>query len=116
LSGIVTVYAVFGSEEEALRIGRLCVEERLAACVNLLGAVHSIYRWQGKIEEGAEAAALFKTTAQGAEPLIARIAALHSYDVPAAVAWPIAAAHGSYAAWVAEQVRARGEGPPAPAQ
>ncbi|HZF93708.1 MAG TPA: divalent-cation tolerance protein CutA [Allosphingosinicella sp.] len=105
MSGIVTVYAVFGSEEEALRIGRLCVEERLAACVNLIGAVRSIYRWQGKIEEGAEAAALFKTTAEGTEPLIARIAALHSYDVPAAVAWPISEAHGSYAAWVAGEVR-----------
>ena len=105
MSGIVTVYAVFGSEEEALRIGRLCVEERLAACVNLLGAVHSIYRWQGKIEEGAEVAALFKTTAQGADALIARIAALHSYDVPAAVAWPITEAHGPYAAWVTAEAR-----------
>jgi periplasmic divalent cation tolerance protein len=109
LSGIVTVYAVFGSEEEALRIGRLCVEERLAACVNLLGAVHSIYRWQGKIEEGAEVAALFKTTTQGAEPLIARIAALHSYDVPAAVVWPISEAHAPYAAWVAQEARPAGE-------
>ena len=100
MSGIVTVYAVFGSEEEALRIGRACVEERLAACVNLLGRVQSIYRWQGRIEEGTEAAALFKTTAGGAQPLIARIAALHSYDVPAAVAWPISQAHGPYEAWV----------------
>jgi periplasmic divalent cation tolerance protein len=105
LSGIVTVYAVFGSEEEALRIGRLCVEERLAACVNLLGAVQSIYRWQGKIEEATETAALFKTTAEGSEALIRRIAALHGYDVPAAVAWPIADVHGPYAAWVAEEVR-----------
>jgi periplasmic divalent cation tolerance protein len=104
LSGIVTVYAVFGSEEEALRIGRACVEEQLAACVNLLGPVHSIYRWQGKIEEGAEVAALFKTTTEGAETLIARIAALHSYDVPAAVAWPIAAAESAYEAWVRDEV------------
>jgi periplasmic divalent cation tolerance protein len=103
LTAIVTVYAVVGSDEEARRIGRACVEERLAACVNLLGAVHSIYHWQGRIEEGAEVAALFKTTAAGAEALIARIAALHSYDVPAAVAWPIAAAHDPYAAWVAAE-------------
>ncbi len=108
MTGIVTVYAVFASEEEALRIGRTCVEERLAACVNLLGAVHSIYRWEGKIEEGTEVAALFKTTAEAAEPLIARIAALHSYDVAAAVAWPIAEAHAPYAAWVAEAVRPLG--------
>jgi periplasmic divalent cation tolerance protein len=100
VSGILTVYAVFANEEEALRIGRACVEERLAACVNLLGAVHSIYRWQGRIEEGTEVAALFKTSEASADALIARIAGMHSYDVPAAVAWPIAAAHADYAAWV----------------
>jgi periplasmic divalent cation tolerance protein len=100
MTEIVTVYAVFGSEEEARRIGRLCVEERLAACVNVLGAVHSVYRWQGRIEEGAEVAALFKTTRAGAAALIARIAELHSYDVPAVVAWPIADAHPAYADWV----------------
>jgi periplasmic divalent cation tolerance protein len=104
MSGIVTVYAVFADEEEALRIGRLCVEARLAACVNLLGAVRSIYRWHGKIEEGAEVAALFKTSAEGAEALIERIAALHSYEVPAAVAWPIAEAAADYEQWVIEAV------------
>lgn len=103
MSAIVTVYAVFGSDEEARRIGRACVEERLAACVNLLGEVHSIYRWQGRIEEAGEVAALFKTTTEGAERLIARIAELHSYDVPAAVAWPIAEAGAAYAQWVHDE-------------
>lgn len=102
MSGIVTVYATFAGEEEARRIGRLCVEERLAACVNLLGPVHSIYRWQNEIEEAGEVAALFKTTAEGASVLIARIAELHSYDVPAAVVWPVVDAHAPYAAWVAD--------------
>ncbi|MEA3042063.1 MAG: periplasmic divalent cation tolerance protein [Sphingomonadales bacterium] len=109
MSGIVTVYATFASEEEARRIGRTCVEERIAACVNLLGAVHSIYRWEGKIEEAGEAAALFKTTETGAPKLLARIAELHSYDVPAAVVWPIADALGAYRTWVEEGVRAAGE-------
>ena len=103
MSAIVTVYATFGSEEEARRIGRACVEERLAACVNVLGPIHSIYRWQGRIEEAGEAAALFKTTAEGAEALIARIAELHSYDVPAAVAWPIVDALEPYAQWVRDE-------------
>lgn len=105
MTAIVTVYAVFGSDEEAQRIGRLCVEERFAACVNLLGSVHSIYRWQNKVEEGTEVAALFKTSERGAEALISRIAALHSYDVPAAVAWPIVAAHPDYADWVEQETR-----------
>ena len=103
MSGIVSVYATFGSEEEARRIGRTCVEERLAACVNVLGPIHSIYRWHGKIEEAGETAALFKTVADGAEALVSRIAELHSYDVPAAVVWPIAEAHGLYAQWVRDE-------------
>jgi periplasmic divalent cation tolerance protein len=100
MSAIVTVYATFASDEEARRIARILVEERLAACANILGGCHSIYRWQGAIEESAEVAALFKTRADRAEALIARLAGLHSYDVPAAVVWPIADAVSSYAAWV----------------
>jgi periplasmic divalent cation tolerance protein len=101
-TGIVSVYAVFADDEEARRIGRTCIEERLAACVNIL-PVASIYRWQGKVEEAAEAAALFKTTAEGAGALIGRIAELHSYEVPAAVVWPIADALPAYAAWVRDE-------------
>lgn len=108
MTGIVTVYATFPSEEEARRIGRICIEERLAACVNVLGPVHSIYRWQEEIEEGAELAALFKTRADAAEALIARIAGLHSYDVPAAVVWPISAANPAYADWVVAESGGQG--------
>ena len=97
---IVSVYATFASDEEARRIGRIAVEEGLAACVNILGSCHSIYRWQGAIEEAGEVAALFKTAAGRADALVARIGELHSYDVPAAVVWPIGAALPAYADWV----------------
>ena len=100
MSGIVTVYATFAGVEEAERIARLLVEERLAACANILGSCRSIYRWQGRLEEGDEIAALFKTRADLAERLMARLAELHSYDVPAAVVWPIADALPAYANWV----------------
>ncbi len=100
MSGIVTVYAVFASDEEARRIARALVEEQLAACANILGACASIYRWRGAIEEGDEVAALFKTRADLADALIARLARLHSYDVPAAVVWPIAETLDSYADWI----------------
>ena len=102
-AAIVTVYAVFGSAEEADTIGRAMIDQRLAACVNILGECHSIYRWQGQVEEGREVAALFKTRADSAQALIDAIAALHSYDVPAAVVWPIAQALPAYAQWVAEE-------------
>lgn len=108
MTGIVTVYATFADEEEARRISRTLVEERLAACANILGACHSIYRWQGAVEEASEVAALFKTRADRAEALIARLAALHGYDVPAAVVWPIADALDAYAHWVREETDAAG--------
>jgi periplasmic divalent cation tolerance protein len=108
VTSIVTVYATFADEEEAARIARTLVEERLAACANIIGPCRSIYRWEGRIEDAREVAALFKTTAEGAEALIARLAELHSYDVPAAVIWPIAHALEPYAEWVAASVTQAG--------
>jgi periplasmic divalent cation tolerance protein len=101
---VVSVYAIFADAAEAERIGRTMVEEGLAACVNLLGPVRSIYRWQGNVETADEAAAIFKTTQEQADSLISRIAALHSYDVPCAVAWPIDKPLPAYADWVEESV------------
>lgn len=107
MSGIVTVYATFGTPVEAASIARAVVEERLAACANILGACRSIYRWRGAIEEGEEVAALFKTRADTAGRLIARIGELHSYDVPAAMIWPIDDALAPYARWVSEETAPR---------
>ena len=105
IASVVTVYATFADAEEAERIARALVEERLAACANILGPMRSIYRWDGKIEDATEVAALFKTRADEAEALIARLGALHSYEVPAAVVWPIAHALPAYAEWVAAETR-----------
>jgi periplasmic divalent cation tolerance protein len=100
MTGIVTVYATFANAEEAERISRQLVEERRAACANILGPIRSIYRWEGKVEEAEEVAALFKTTSGQATMLVSRIGELHSYDVPAAVVWPIQEAPESYRLWV----------------
>ena len=102
---VVSVYAVFADAEEAERIGRTMVEERLAACVNILGDIRSIYRWQGAVETAGEVAAIFKTTLMSADALISRIAALHSYDVPCVVSWPIDKITVAYADWVEDSVR-----------
>ena len=101
---VISVYAIFADSDEAERIGRLVVEERLAACVNLIGKVRSIYRWKGAVETSDEVAAIFKTTDERAGPLITRIAALHSYDVPCVVAWPIDKILGAYGDWVEDSV------------
>jgi len=101
---ILSVYAVFANAEEAERVGRTVVEERLAACVNILGPIRSIYRWQGKIETADEVAAIFKTHHWRTDALMERIAAMHSYDVPCIVTWPIDKILGPYADWVEDSV------------
>jgi periplasmic divalent cation tolerance protein len=95
---IATVYAVFADAAEAERVAETVLAERLAACANILAPCRSVYRWQGQIEHAEEVPTLFKTAQ--AEALIARIAGLHSYEVPAVVAWPISAADPPYAEWV----------------
>ncbi|MES2136011.1 MAG: divalent-cation tolerance protein CutA [Pseudomonadota bacterium] len=102
---VTSVYAIFADAEEAERIGRAVVEERLAACVNILGPVRSIYRWKGAIESADEIAAIFKTSALQADMLIARIAALHSYETPCVTASPIERILADYAQWVEDSVR-----------
>jgi periplasmic divalent cation tolerance protein len=106
---VVSVYAVFADAEEAERIGRQVVEERLAACINILGPCRSIYRWQGEVETADEVAAVLKTSGSVADRLITRIAALHSYDVPAITVWPVDKLLGSYADWVEESVGSPGD-------
>lgn len=100
----VTLYAVFADPAEAQRIGKQMVEEGLAACVNILQPCRSFYRWEGAIESTTEVPALFKTTMDGADALIARISELHSYSVPALAVWPIAKLPAAYGDWVEESV------------
>ena len=102
---VVTLYAVFANPDEAQRIGRTIVDEKLAACVNILGPCHSIYRWQGAIETATEVPALFKTTLDNADALIARVTDLHSYEVPAIAVWPIERLPAAYGDWVETELR-----------
>ena len=97
---VMSVYAVFADAEDAERIGRTVVEERLAACVNILGPVRSIYRWEGAVQTAEEVAAIFKTEHRQADALIERVTALHSYEVPCIVAYGMAAAWPPYLAWI----------------
>ncbi len=101
---VVSVYAVFADAEEAERIGRAVVEERLAACINIFSPVRSIYRWQGQLETADEVAAILKTHHWNSDALIERSAAMHSYDVPCVVVWPIDKILGRYAEWVEDSV------------
>lgn len=102
---VVSVYAIFADAEEAARIGRQMVEERLAACINIFPGVRSIYRWQSAVEDAEEVAAIFKTSSDRADALITRIAGLHSYAVPCIVSSPVDKILASYADWVEEGTR-----------
>ena len=102
---VVSVYCVFGSAEEAERIGLAVVEERLAACINILSSCRSIYRWQGRIEQAEEVPAILKTGAERVDGLIERITLLHSYEVPAITVWPVLKLPESYAEWVETETR-----------
>lgn len=96
-----SIYITTGDEDEARRIGRTLVEERLVACVNIL-PIKSIYRWKGKIEEEGEAAMFLKTRAELAERVIERVKELHSYEVPCIVSLPIEKGNPDYLKWIEE--------------
>ena len=90
---------------EARRIARAVVEANLAACVNILpGAVHSIYRWKGKVESSRERLLLIKTSGKRLPKLEAAVERMHSYDIPEFIALPIAAGSRAYLAWLKESL------------
>lgn len=96
------VMVTAASEEQALSIARALVEERLAACVNLVGPVRSIYRWQGKVQDDREHLMIIKTRASMVARLARRVKELHSYEVPEVIAIPIAAGSKPYLEWLFE--------------
>ena len=97
--------STFPDRETAERVATTLVEARLAACVNLLPGVRSIYRWQGEVEATGEVLALFKTTQDSYPQFEEMLRELHPYDVPEIVALPVEQALGAYASWVTENVR-----------
>ncbi len=94
------IYVTTSSLEEATAIGRALVDERLAACANILPGLTSIYRWEGALTEDSECALIAKTTSACTDALIARVKALHSYDCPCIVALPITAGNPAFLEWI----------------
>jgi len=90
--------------ETGARIARALVDERLAACVNLVPGIRSVYRWQGRIEEEGEVLLVIKTREEQLEALAARLCALHPYELPELVALAVAGGLERYLAWVAAEV------------
>lgn len=96
------VLSTFPDAEAARRIARVLVQERLAACANLLPSVESIYHWQGEIEQNAEVMALFKTTEAAQPRLEARLKELHPYELPEILCIRPHAGLPAYLQWIEE--------------
>ena len=91
--------------ERAAEIARAVVEERLAACGNVVPGLRSIYRWEGKLQDEGEALLVLKTTRARFEALKERVLALHPYQVPEVIALPVQAGSAPYLAWIAGETR-----------
>ena len=96
------VFVTCGSEEEALKIAHALVEERVAACVNLVSPIRSIYRWEGKVWDENEWLLIIKTQIARFNDIETRVTALHSYSVPEIIALPIIKGSSSYLHWLKE--------------
>lgn len=96
----IVVLMTAGSVDEAERIASTLIGERLAACVNLIAPIRSIYRWRGVVERGEEVLLVAKTRRALITRLTARVQELHSYDVPEVVAVPVVAGARPYLAWL----------------
>lgn len=99
----VLIYGTFASAEEAARIGGDLVDRRLAACVNVLAPITSIYEWQGKRQEACETPMLIKTMASRADAAMGRVRELHTYDNPALLVLAIDGGSADFIAWIAAQ-------------
>ncbi len=97
------VYMTCSSEEEARRIGRTLVEERLAACANVVAGMRSCYWWQGEVQEDEEAVLIAKTRAALVDRLSARVKELHSSDVPCIVALALDGGNPDFLKWIEDQ-------------
>lgn len=97
---VVVVFSTFPSSDKAAEIARTLVDERLAACVNLIPSMRSIYRWQGQMCDETEALTVIKTTTEQLDALTARLTELHPYDLPEVIALPVTGGHEPYLAWL----------------
>lgn len=98
----VIVFTTVGAAADAGALARTLVEERLAACVNILPEMTSVYRWKGAVEEDRERLLVMKTTRRTVDRLRARIHSLHAYEVPEFLVLPVEDGSDAYLRWVAE--------------
>lgn len=105
MPGEFKVVLITAPKGRGVEIARRIVEERLAACVNVVSGVTSIYWWEGKVNVDSEDLLVVKTTSEALERLIKRVREIHPYTVPEIIALDVAAGSDDYLKWVAEEVK-----------
>lgn len=99
------VYMTAKDKDEARKIGRALVQEKLAACVNIIDNMESIYRWEGKVEEGKETVLIAKTRKGLVGKLTKKVKSMHSYECPCVVALPVEGGSKEFLDWVRRETR-----------
>lgn len=101
----IVILCTCASTEEAERLARLLVEQRLAACVNVVPAMRSFYRWQGALESAEECLLIVKSSRDLFAPLRAALEEAHSYEVPEVIALPVVDGAPAYLSWISANLR-----------
>ncbi len=102
---IVFIYMTAGSKDEASKIGKELVSNKLAACINILDNMHSIYQWEGVLQDDTEVVMIAKTTEDRVPSLIEKVKSIHSYECPCIVSLPVSSGHQPFLDWIAAEVK-----------
>ncbi|MGF1609196.1 MAG: divalent-cation tolerance protein CutA [Kiloniellales bacterium] len=102
---MIEFHVTYASEDDAAQSAARMIEERLAACANIIPQIRSLYRWQGRIEDEYETLAIYKTSEEKAEQLAIQLAATHPYDTPAIIRHDNVTANSAYEDWIREETK-----------
>jgi periplasmic divalent cation tolerance protein len=103
-TGFIAVLVTASDENEARRLAALLIEQKKAACVNIIPIVSSLYRWQGKIETGSESLMVIKSKSSLLDDIITLVKANHSYEVPEIIALPVSGGSPEYLGWLEDEL------------
>ena len=103
--GVRLIYMTAGSKEEARNVGEALVESKLAACVNIIDGMNSMYMWDGELQDDREVVLIAKTTVNRVEDLIDKVKSVHSYDCPCILSIPVEAGNPDFMNWISGEVK-----------
>ncbi len=103
--GVRLIYMTAGSKEEARNVGKALVESKLAACVNIIDGMNSLYMWEGKLQDDREVVLIAKTAENRVQDLIAKVKSVHSYDCPCILSIPVEGGNPDFVDWISNEVK-----------